>query len=191
MEVWYPFHDWGRLCWDERWFKISYFVRGAVNFVLPDNESSNMKVRVFENNQGAKVLIGCMLSSSNRKHIGARRHFLRQLVPNGDISEECVLKNKSTRIFLWRHLSKRTLKCPVVSWQAWIKKNSSDLFIYFLDWLTSKCVCDLQSWFLGCYINDLSWVLLSTKFLVEKYRMFFCPGAGLFVGEVLIQVYFR
>ena len=42
-------------------------------------------VPVFEDNQGAMQLSKHPVSNSNSKHIDVRRHFLRELVYQGDI----------------------------------------------------------------------------------------------------------
>lgn len=70
--------------------KEALFVRGGLNFVLPNSDFSSMNIRVFEDNQGAKVLAENPPSSSSSKHIDVRHQLFRELVMNGGISIEYI-----------------------------------------------------------------------------------------------------
>lgn len=60
------------------------FIRGVLSFLLPDHDLKG--IRLQENNQDANSFAENPSSSSNKKHIVVRHHFLGTLVEIGDIS---------------------------------------------------------------------------------------------------------
>ena len=52
-------------------------MRDALSFIAP--EANKASIKVFEDNQGAKVLIENFLSSARSKHIDVRFHFIHNL----------------------------------------------------------------------------------------------------------------
>ena len=63
--------------------KELFFLRQVGRFMIPGKGMP--RVPVFEDNQGALQLSKNPMSNSNSKHIDVRRHFLRELVRQGDI----------------------------------------------------------------------------------------------------------
>ena len=60
------------------------FLRQVWRFMLPGKGMPCFPI--FEDNQGAVQLSQSPVSNSNSKHVDVRRHFLRELVRQGDIS---------------------------------------------------------------------------------------------------------
>lgn len=84
--------------------KEALYVRGILRFLRPEMKFSG--ISVFEDNQGAIALAENPLSSSNSKHIDVRRHFVRELSANGDITVKHVSTNKQCADILTKALGK-------------------------------------------------------------------------------------
>ena len=68
--------------------KEALFVNVVLSFIAPKTRGA--RIKVLEDNQGAKILIENALSSARSKHIDVRFHFIRDLLRRGMISVEYV-----------------------------------------------------------------------------------------------------
>ena len=64
--------------------KNALFSRAVLEFIQP--QLCGMVFKVFEDNEGAKVLAENPLSSVRTKHIDVRYHFLREFVKRNEIA---------------------------------------------------------------------------------------------------------
>ena len=69
-------------------FKEALFVHAVLSFIAP--ETSGASIKVLEDNEGAKALIGNPLSSVRSEHIDVRFHFIRDLFRTQKISVKYV-----------------------------------------------------------------------------------------------------
>eukprot|EP00903_Cladosiphon_okamuranus_P021398 g19668.t1 len=68
--------------------KEALFVRAVLSFIAP--EKSGAKIKVLEDNEGAKALVENPFSLARSKHIDVRFHFIRELFKSGRITIEFV-----------------------------------------------------------------------------------------------------
>lgn len=63
-------------------------MRAVLSFIAP--ETSGAKIKVLEDNEGAKALVGNSFSSARSEHIDVWFHFTRELFKSGRITIEFV-----------------------------------------------------------------------------------------------------
>lgn len=87
--------------------KEALFVRAVLSFVAP--ETSGAKIKVLEDNAGAKALVENPFSSARSKHIDVRYHFIRELFKLGKITIEFVPTEEQHADMLTKALGKAKL----------------------------------------------------------------------------------
>ena len=90
------------------WIKETTFLRYIWSFIFPDRDVGCTLVK--EDNVGAIHLAKNPATTPNSKHIGIRRHFIRERVANGEFKEVYVPSEEQHADFLTKPLHQGTFE---------------------------------------------------------------------------------